>query len=129
MKRTGPMRRTAFKSTPKRMKQRSGKPKARKSASGPLEDAKHLDNVREGPCCTCGVDGPVDPHHCKDKPPAGNDIYVYCPGYGETSADRDAIPLCRYCHDLYHRHKAEFHARYGKDYEYIAETRERLAYL
>jgi hypothetical protein len=117
------MKRTPFKSTRKPMRKRSGKTKGRKSASGDLVDPDYLNAVRARPCIACGCAGPSDPHHCKDRPPADASPYVYFPGFGETSADRDAIPLCRADHDLYHRHKGEFHKRYGKDYTFIAHTR------
>lgn len=120
------MKRTAFKYTPKPMKRRSGKVKQPKSATGPLLDPVHKAGVKSLPCCCCGAAGPSDIHHCKDRPPADVDVYRYFPGYGETSADYDGIPLCRACHDMYHRRKGEFRALYGRDYTYIPTTRATL---
>ena len=114
----------------RRMKARSGKPKARKSATGPLVDIAYANAVREMDCCACGAPGPSDIHHCKDKPPADEKVYVYCPGYGERSADRDGIPLCRFgCHALYHRDPAKFHDLYGCDYQYIPTTRAAVYFM
>ena len=106
-----------------RIKKRYGKPKHRKSAKGPMLDPAYKAGVKALPCCCCRASGPSDIHHCKDRPPADMDVYRYFPGYGETSADYDGIPLCRRCHDVYHRDKAEVHRLYGFDYQYIPLAR------
>lgn len=121
------MKRTAFKYAAKPMKRRSGKAKQPKSAKGPMIDAAYRAGVKSRRCCTCGAAGPSDIHHCKDRPPADVDVYRYFPGYGETSADFDGIPLCRACHDMYHRNKGAFRALYGRDYTYIPTTRASLS--
>lgn len=40
-----------------------------------------------------------------------------------------AIPLCPPCHDMFHRKRAEFHARFGVDYQYIPVTRANLSHM
>lgn len=121
------MKRTGFKSNPKPMKKRSGKVRQPKSATGPMYDADYKAGVKALDCCCCGVSGPSDIHHCKDRPPIDVHVYRYFPGYGETSADFDGIPLCRVCHDMYHRHKGDFRALYGVDYQYIPTTRAEIS--
>lgn len=123
------MKRTAFKSRGKPMQRKAPRAKTPKSATGPLLDPKYKAAVKSEPCCACGAPPPSDIHHCKDRPPADLKVYIYFPGYGETSADRDGIPLCRACHDLYHRKKGEFRAAYGRDYTHIPTTRATLSFM
>lgn len=91
-------------------------------------DPAYLSKVRALPCVCCGFAGGCDPHHCSDIPPENEQgLYTRLPCAGRRSGDRDAIPLCRFHHDMYHRNMAEFHAIYGVDYQYIAPTRAMLS--
>lgn len=121
------MKRTAILSRGKPMKRKASKPRTRKSATGPLVDLAHLDGVRGLCCCACGAPAPSDPHHCKDRPPFVElGVYRFFPEFAMKSADFDAIPLCRPCHDLFHRNHGEFSLRYGPDYSYLPTTRATL---
>lgn len=51
-----------------------------------IENEKYLAFVRRLPCCSCGNDGPCDPHHLSTR-----------------SNDLSCVPLCRTCHQIYHR--------------------------
>lgn len=122
-----PLARVPFVSKPKPMRKKASKPKTRKSATGPMVEPEYADAVRGEDCCACGASGPSDIHHCKDRPPFVElGVYRYFPEYGDTSADADGIPLCRFCHNLYHRKPDVFHAKYGVDYQYIPTTRAAL---
>ena len=123
------MKRTAFTSTRKPMKRKASKPRTRKSATGPLEDAVYFAGVKSLPCCCCGSAGPSDGHHCMDRPPADVSVYRYFGGIADRSADFDAIPLCRGCHDLFHRNHGEYTRRYGPDYQHIPATRAALSHM
>ena len=93
----------------------------------PPANPDYLRKVRELPCAACGAPAPSEAHHPKDRPPFEEmGTYKFFPSYGQKSADEDAIPLCRACHDMYHRSTGEFHRRYGPDYSYIPLTRENL---
>mgnify|MGYP003637120871 CR=1 FL=1 len=122
------MKRTTF-STKQRqpMKRKASKPRTRKSATGPLADPTYFARVKSLPCCCCGAAGPSDGHHCKDRPPADLRVYRYFGGHADRSADFDAIPLCRACHDLFHRDHGEYARRYGPDYQHIPPTRATLS--
>ena len=123
------MKRTAFTSTRKPMKRKASKPRTRKSATGPLVDAVYFSGVKSMPCCCCGAAGPSDGHHCMDRPPDDVSVYCYFGGIADRSADFDAIPLCRGCHDLFHRNHGEFARRYGPDYQHIPTTRAALSHM
>ena len=123
------MKRTSFTSTRKPMKRKASKPRTRKSATGPLEDAVYFAGVKSLPCCCCGSAGPSDGHHCMDRPPADVSVYRYFGGIADRSADFDAIPLCRGCHDLFHRNHGEYTRRYGPDYQHIPATRAALSHM
>jgi len=98
--------------------------KAKRAASAEGKaDALYLDAVRALPCVCCGVMG-VDPHHCRDTPDFDErGLYDRIPGARMRSADRDAVPLCPPHHRMFHLERAAFHAKYGKDYRFIAQTR------
>ena len=123
------MKRTSFTSTRKPMKRKASKPRTRKSATGPLEDAAYFAGVKVLPCCCCGAAGPSDGHHCMDRPPSDVSVYRYFGGIADRSADFDAIPLCRGCHDMFHRNHGEFARRYGPDYQHIPTTRAALSHM
>ena len=123
------MKRTAILSRGKPVKRKASKPRTRKSATGPLEDAVYFSGVKSLPCCCCGAAGPSDGHHCMDRPPADVSVYRYFGGIADRSADFDAIPLCRECHDLFHRNHGEYARRYGPDYQHIPTTRAALSHM
>lgn len=59
-----------------------------------LRSADYLAHVRALPCCSCGAAGPSDPHHWS---------HSRRRGVGTKLDDLLTIPLCRRCHDEYHR--------------------------
>ena len=118
------MKRTDF--TQKQRKPMARKAKNQrqpKSATGPMLEPWRIDAIHALPCAACGCSGPCEAHHSKDRPPADLRVYRYFPGYGEKSADADAIPLCQPCHAMFHTDHGEFARRYGPDYQYIPQTR------
>ena len=125
------MKRSGFKQRGKPMRRKASNPKSQpKSATGQMLEPWRLAEVRRMNCAACGCGAPVDPHHCKDRPPfADLGVYRYFPGYKEQSADADAIPLCRACHTLYHADHGEYARRYGPDYQHIKNTRKALEHL
>ena len=93
----------------------------------PKASPDYLRRVRELPCAACGAPAPSEAHHPKDRPPFEElGTYRFFPGYGQKSADEDAIPLCRVCHALFHTDHGEFARLYGPDYSYIPPTRATL---
>lgn len=87
-------------------------------------DPAYLARVRELPCVSCYKPGPSEAHHCRDLPDyEKRGIYERLPGAAQKSSDRDAIPLCPDCHRMFHLRRSEFHAKRGKDYLFIPETR------
>ena len=106
------------------------RPRAKKRSENKTEyeDPVYLTKVRLLPCVACGAPAPSEAHHCRDRPPNDEQgLYTRLPGGALKSGDRDAIPLCRRCHDLFHRHRGEFNAKYGPDYGFIAPTRATLS--
>ena len=90
-------------------------------------DPAYLNGVRSLPCVSCGRSGPNEAHHCRDLPEhKDRGIYTRLPGAAQKSGDRDAIPLCPPCHWLFHNRRSEFHAKNGRDYTHIAQTREAI---
>ena len=88
----------------------------------------YLKRVRGEACVTCGAPPPNDAHHCRDLPDfLERGLYTRLPGAALKSADEDTITLCRACHDLFHRHRGDFHAMYGRDFEYLFVTRGALS--
>lgn len=144
MKRTGfaqkarkPLRRTSSLNSMgqvlqrQKMRAKAKTPKsAPKSATGPMVEPAYFGGVKSLPCCCCGASGPSDGHHCKDRPPFVElGVYRFFPEYGMKSADFDAIPLCRRCHNMFHRNHGEFSRLYGPDYQYIPPTRATLSHM
>lgn len=64
---------------------------------GRLRSGAYLDHVRALPCCSCGAPGPSDPHHWS---------HSRRRGVGTKLDDYLTAPLCRRCHDEYHRRGA-----------------------
>lgn len=92
------------------------------------DDTVYLTRVRLLPCIACGAPAPNEAHHCRDWPDQDEQgLYTRLPGAAMRSGDRDAIPLCKDCHDQFHLRRSEFHALHGKDYGFIAPTRAALA--
>lgn len=58
---------------------------------GPARSDAYLAYVRSKPCMFCGADAPSDPHHVGSR------------GMGQKTDDLRCVPLCRRCHDAYHR--------------------------
>lgn len=56
----------------------------------PQRREKHLQRVRELPCCVCSAPPPSDPHHYGRR------------GVGQKADDYQTVPLCRRCHDGWH---------------------------
>ena len=131
MKRTPFARKASKPMQRKQMRAKAKKPKAApKSATGLMVEPAYFGGVKSLPCCCCGAAGPSDGHHCKDRPPFVElGVYRYFPEYGQKSADFDAIPLCRACHDMFHRDHGAFAALYGPDYAYIPPTRATLSHM
>lgn len=89
------------------------------------KDDKHLDKIRQMPCCVCKKFGlvqrsPTTAHHCI------HDRY----GSRKTS-DYDAVPLCDGHHQALwdnsqevaiHNNKAKWRALYGPDWSYVQVT-------
>ena len=83
------------------------------------EHRKHVEAVKSLPCVVCQAPPPSDAHHC------------ICDRYGtKKPCDCHTIPLCRVCHldgpNAIHNGKESWVARYGKDYDYLEETRARV---
>lgn len=84
---------------------------------------KYLAKVRALPCVCCGRQ-PVEAYHCRDMPMADErGLYDRVPGAAMKSADTDTIPLCPHHHTMFHMQRSDFHAEFGKDYGFIAQTR------
>ena len=99
---------------------RTGKP-APRIKPGRVEDPAYLAKVRALPCDVCGV-VPSEPHHPKG--------LEFC-GKGQKAPDRDAFPLCPFCHrtgpNAFHRiGKRPWEARYGAQRDHAARTRATL---
>lgn len=56
----------------------------------PWRSEEYLAMVRQFPCCRCGA-GPAEPHHWGPR------------GKAQKTDDFRTIPLCRACHDAFHR--------------------------
>lgn len=61
--------------------------------------AAYLAYVRTHPCAFCGQAPPSDPHHIATGPGES--------GMGRKVPDFQTVPLCRTCHDSYHRSDQE----------------------
>lgn len=124
------MRRTPFNSKPKPMRRKAKNQRQPKSAKGPMLEPWRIDAIHGLPCCACGRSGPVEVHHCKDRPPFLELWrYRFFPEYGMKSADADGIPLCPPCHWLFHNNHGEYARRHGVDYQHIAATREDISHM
>lgn len=56
------------------------------------------------PCAACHSRGPVDVHHCVGSTYSHNKQLIghwFC------------LPLCRRCHDMFHKQKSEFRLAFG----------------
>ena len=84
MKRSAPLKRSAFKRT-----------KARPNPAG--HDPAHLACIRRLPCCVCGTRRRVDPHHST----AGR-------AFSRKASDHATMPLCRRHHDEFHGARGHF---------------------
>jgi len=71
----------------KREKRKRNKTPAEKRPGHP----KHLEKIRQLPCCLCGSPPRNDPHHLK------RDIAKR--GMAMRAPDDMTVPLCRSCHD------------------------------
>lgn len=58
-----------------------------------IEDDEYLAWVRAKPCCCCVAPAPSDPHHFGRH------------GHAIKTDDLRVVPLCRRCHDDFHRHR------------------------
>lgn len=88
------------------------------------------------PCVQCGATWRKrDLHHCKDKPPYGEDgPYEKSPHKHNRTGDMDVIPLCQIeCHNggpnSYHVAPKAWAERNGPDYGFILSTRAAVAAL
>ena len=91
LKRKTPMRRTAMK---------RGPTKVRSAKEG--GDPVYLDWIRSLDCCGCNTKPPCHPHHSTGA------------GMGLKSSDREAMPLCWRCHRDFHDGKGVFDG-WGRD--------------
>lgn len=75
--------------------------------------------VKQLPCCVCGAPGPSDAHHV-----------IHDRFSARKASDFDTVPLCKRHHqdgpDAIHNGKESWRAKYGRDYDYIEETREKV---
>ena len=131
MKRTPFARKASKPMQRKQMRAKAKTPKAApKSATGLMVEGWRMDAIHRLPCAACGCSGPVEAHHCKDRPPFVElGVYRYFPGYKQKSADADAIPLCLPCHWLFHNNHGEYALRHGVDYQHIPPTRATLSHM
>ena len=83
-----------------------------------VEDPEHLARVRALPCLVCGR-MPVEAHHIRQG----------C-GMGQKASDREAIPLCSFCHRTgpwaFHASPSSFQRDHGTERELLARTLEML---
>ena len=85
-----------------------------------IKDQAHLDKVRNLPCVVCSAPPPSDPHH-----PRGA---KWGTGTGLKAGDDKVIPLCRMCHDEYHRlGRDTWEARYNTHEVYLEQTRGKMS--
>ncbi len=56
----------------------------------PIQNRLYRKFISQFPCCACGQNWWIDPHHTGPR------------GRGQKSSDLDCVPLCRKCHDLCH---------------------------
>jgi hypothetical protein len=54
---------------------------------------RHLESIRQLPCCVCLKPAPSDPHHLKSQGAAAERAF------GRRATDRRTVPLCRFHHD------------------------------
>lgn len=71
----------------KRSRFRRSKPRPNPAGSDPA----HLRWIREQPCCCCGLRFPIEAHHST----VGR-------GLSQKTSDREAMPLCLFCHSDFH---------------------------
>ena len=89
----------------------------------PIKDRAYMEKVATLPCIACEAK-PVEVHHCRDKPDHDErHIYERIPGGAMKSGDRDTLPLCPACHDMFHRDRATFHHLHGRDYRLLPLVR------
>ncbi len=69
----------------------------------PLQNRLYRKFVSQFPCCACGQNWWIDPAHTGPR------------GRGQKASDLDVIPLCRKCHDEYHKGHADFLIRHSID--------------
>ena len=120
MKRKAPLKRTPFKSKPKRITQVSDKKRTYRASKEGQEALEYMGTVRQLPCAVCGAPAPSEAHH------------VIHGRYGSAKAsDFDTIPLCPSCHrtgpDAIHRGKESWRQKFGNDFDYIEQTRKAVA--
>lgn len=70
--------------------------------SPPWRSEAFLGSVRAEPCMGCGAPPPSDAHHCAH-PSADRRITRH--GTGQKHSDQFAVPLCRICHESWHRRR------------------------
>jgi hypothetical protein len=76
-----------------------------------IKDRAYLEWVAQQPCMACGGRG-GDAQH-----PRGME---WGTGTGLKASDHDVVPLCRGCHDEYHRHGRDtFEAKHGSHAEML----------
>jgi len=90
--------------------------KPEKCTLSAAEHRRHVEAVKSLPCAVCGAPPPSDAHHC------------ICDRYGtKKPCDCHTIPLCKTHHQhgplAIHNGKESWVERYGKDYDYLEETR------
>lgn len=117
--RSSSLKRTPFTSNPKPVKQVSDKKRAYRASKEGKEAMRYMGKVKQLPCAVCLAPPPSDAHHvCHDR-------------FGTRKAsDFDVIPLCKRHHqdgpDAIHNGKKTWRKRFGADYDYIEQTREKV---
>lgn len=97
------------------------KPQKRKKVKKPMKRWKrpskskaasqHLADVKGCNCAVCGASAPSDAHHTRSD------------HHGRPRAsDWATIPLCKHCHNFYHKAKNIWEESLCKDYALIPET-------
>ena len=93
--------------------------KARKRKTS-REDKAYMAAVAELRCCACRMRPCEEVHHCRG--------HEFGTGMGLKASDRDTIPLCRPCHDEYHRHGRDtWEQKYGRQKDLVAETQAQIS--
>jgi len=83
-----------------------------------MKSPRHLDRVRNLPCCVTGIGPPCEAHHIR---------YPGITGVGKKSSDYFTIPLTPELHREFHtRGRREWELAYGSQIDHVTRTLKRL---